>query len=147
MADNAAVNNFVFGDNAPTPAAEPVVEAVEPIIETVETVNDWVEPKLPELVEPIPQSGGSANVEAPAIAAPTKQNGLPSATAIAPQPSPSLISKLMQNTPEKEATVRLTVDLPKSTHTKLSVLCAHNGLKKAEVVRMLLDEALKDTNV
>jgi hypothetical protein len=57
------------------------------------------------------------------------------------------MSKLMQNSPEKEATVRLTVDLPKSTHTKLSVLCAHNGLKKAEVVRMLLDDALKDTNV
>jgi hypothetical protein len=154
MADNAAVNNFVFGDNAPTPAAEPVVKPVEPSVETVETVAEQVEPKLPELVEP--------SVEAPAIAAPTNPNGLPSvlsrsmpevssgsrdaAIAIAPQPSPSLISKLMQNTPEKEATVRLTVDLPKSTHTKLSILCAHNGLKKAEVVRMLLDEALKDTD-
>jgi hypothetical protein len=111
MGDNAAVNNFVYRDNAPTPVADPVAEPVEP------------------------------SVEAPAIAvaAPAKP--------IASQPSPSLMSKLMQNTPEKEATVRLTVDLPKSTHTKLSVLCAHNGLKKAEVVRMLLDEALKDTNV
>jgi hypothetical protein len=50
----------------------------------------------------------------------------------------------MQNTPEKEATVRLTVDLPKSTHTKLSILCAQKGMKKAEVVRMLLDETLKE---
>jgi hypothetical protein len=155
MADNAAVNNFVFGDNAPTPAAEPIVEAVEPIVEKVETVAKQVEPTRPERVE--------LSVEAPAIAAPTNPNGLPSvlsrsmpeetfgsraaATAIAPQPSPSLMSRLMQNTPEKEATVRLTVDLPKSTHTKLSILCAHNGLKKAEVVRMLLDEALKDTEV
>jgi hypothetical protein len=127
--DNAAVNNFVFGGNAPTPAAEPVVEPVEPIIETVETVAEQVEPTPPERFEP--------SVEAPAIAAPTNP--------IAPQPSPSLMSRLMQNTPEKEATVRLTVDLPKSTHTKLSILCAHHGLKKAEVVRMLLDEALKDT--
>ncbi|WP_309731952.1 hypothetical protein [Chamaesiphon sp. OTE_75_metabat_556] len=125
MGDNAAVNNFVYRDNAPTPVADPVAEPVEPIVETVETVNDWVEP----------------SVEAPAIAVAAPANP------IASQPTTSLMSKLMQNSPEKEATVRLTVDLPKSTHTKLSILCAHNGLKKAEVVRMLLDEALKDTNV
>jgi hypothetical protein len=53
MADNAAVNNFVFGDNAPTPAAEPVVEAVEPIVETVQTVAEQVEPTRPERVEPL----------------------------------------------------------------------------------------------
>jgi hypothetical protein len=121
MGDNAAVNNFVYRDNAVTSAAEPVVEAVEPIVETVETVADLPQP----------------SVEVPAIAAPAKP--------ISPQPTTNLMSRLMQNTPEKEATVRLTVDLPKSTHTKLSILCAHNGLKKAEVVRMLLDEALKDT--
>jgi hypothetical protein len=130
MADNAAVNNFVFGDNAPTPVAEPVVEAVEPIVETVQTVAEQVEPTRPERVEPL-------------VEAETTTTSNP----ISPQPTTSLMSRLMQNTPEKEATVRLTVDLPKSTHTKLSILCAHNGLKKAEVVRMLLDEALKDTNV
>jgi hypothetical protein len=119
--ENAAVNNFVFGGNAPTPAAEPNPKSVEPIVETVGTIADSTEP----------------SVEA-ATAITSKP--------ISPQPTTSLMSRLMQNTPEKEATVRLTVDLPKSTHTKLSVLCAHNGLKKAEVVRMLLDEALKDTN-
>lgn len=123
MADNAAVNSFVYRDNAPTPVADPVAEPVEPIVETVETVADSTEP----------------SVEAAATATTSKL--------ISPQPTTSFMSKLMQNSPEKEATVRLTVDLPKSTHTKLSVLCAHNGLKKAEVVRMLLDEALKDTNV
>jgi hypothetical protein len=130
MGDNAAVNNFVYRDNAPTPVADPVVEAVEPIVETVETVAEQVEPTRPERVEPI-------------VEAATATTSHP----ISPQPTTSLMSRLMQNTPEKEATVRLTVDLPKSTHTKLSILCAHNGLKKAEVVRMLLDEALKDTNV
>jgi hypothetical protein len=125
MGDNAAVNNFVYRDNAPTLVADPVAEPVEPSVETVETVEDSAEP----------------SVEAPAIAVAAPANP------IASQPTTSLISKLMQNSPEKEATVRLTVDLPKSTHTKLSVLCAHNGLKKAEVVRMLLDEALKDTKV
>jgi hypothetical protein len=115
-------NNFVYGDNAPIPAAEPIAEQVEPIVETVETVADSTEPI----------------VAAVAIAVASKP--------ISPQPTTSLMSRLMQNTPEKEATVRLTVDLPKSTHTKLSILCAQNGLKKAEVVRMLLDDALKDTS-
>jgi hypothetical protein len=115
-------NNFVYGDNAPIPTAEPVEERIEPIVETVQTVADSTEPI----------------VAAVAIAVASKP--------ISPQPTTSLMSRLMQNTPEKEATVRLTVDLPKSTHTKLSILCAQNGLKKAEVVRMLLDDALKDTN-
>jgi hypothetical protein len=115
-------NNFVYGDKAPIPAAEPVAERIESIVETVQTVADSTEPI----------------VAAVAIAVASKP--------ISPQPTTSLMSRLMQNTPEKEATVRLTVDLPKSTHTKLSILCAQNGLKKAEVVRMLLDDALKDTN-
>jgi hypothetical protein len=115
-------NNFVYGDKAPIPAAEPVEERIESIVETVQTVADSTEPI----------------VAAVAIAVASKP--------ISPQPTTSLMSRLMQNTPEKEATVRLTVDLPKSTHTKLSILCAQNGLKKAEVVRMLLDDALKDTN-
>jgi hypothetical protein len=115
-------NNFVYGDKAPISAAETVVERIEPIVETVQTVADSTEPI----------------VAAVAIAVASKP--------ISPQPTTSLMSRLMQNTPDKEATVRLTVDLPKSTHTKLSILCAQNGLKKAEVVRMLLDDALKDTN-
>jgi hypothetical protein len=65
---------------------------------------------------------------------------------VSPQQTTSLMSRLMQNTPEKEPTVRLTVDLPQSTHKKLSILCANTGMKKVEVVRMLLDDALKDTN-
>jgi hypothetical protein len=119
---NQKTFNFVYGDKAPISAAEPVEERIEPIVETVPTVADSTEPI----------------VAAVAIAVASKP--------ISPQPTTSLMSRLMQNTPEKEATVRLTVDLPKSTHTKLSILCAQNGLKKAEVVRMLLDDALKDTN-
>ena len=115
-------NNFVYGDKAPLPAAEPIVEQVEPIVKTVETVVYRVEPI----------------VKAAAIAEPS--------TPISPQPTTSLMSRLMQNTPEKEPTVRLTVDLPQSTHKKLSILCANTGMKKVEVVRMLLDDALKDTN-
>jgi hypothetical protein len=55
----------------------------------------------------------------------------------------NLMSRLMA-TPEKEATVRITVDLPKSMHQKLSMLSARTGKKKAEIVRMLLDDVLDD---
>jgi hypothetical protein len=115
-------NNFVYGDNASLPVVEPIVEQIEPIVKTVETVVEQVEPMV--------------------TAVATEETSTP----IAPQPTTSLMSRLMQNTPEKEPTVRLTVDLPQSTHKKLSILCANTGMKKVEVVRMLLDDALKDTN-
>ena len=115
-------NNFVYGDKDPLPAAEPIVEQVEPIVKTVETVVYQVEP----IVKAAARSETS--------------------TPISLQPTTSLMSRLMQNTPEKEPTVRLTVDLPQSIHKKLSILCANTGMKKVEVVRMLLNDALKDTN-
>lgn len=56
---------------------------------------------------------------------------------------PSLMSQLQPEKP-KEATIRLTVDLPESMHQKLSMLAARTRRKKAEIVRYLLDEAFKD---
>lgn len=56
----------------------------------------------------------------------------------------TLIDKF-QTTP-KEATIRFTVDLPASMHRKLSILSAKTGKKKAEIVRMLLNEALNAVN-
>jgi hypothetical protein len=62
-----------------------------------------------------------------------------------PQPAKfNLMSELQQ--PSKEPTIRLTVDLPQSTHRKLSVLAAKTSRKKVEIVRLLLDEALKDVD-
>lgn len=58
-------------------------------------------------------------------------------------PSPSRLMDKFQ-VPPKEATVRFTVDLPMSMHRKLSLLAARTGKKKAEIVRVLLDETLKD---
>lgn len=55
---------------------------------------------------------------------------------------PGLAEKL--SAPSKEATVRFTVDLSVSMHRKLSVLAAKLGKKKAEIVRILLAEALED---
>jgi hypothetical protein len=54
----------------------------------------------------------------------------------------SLMEKLQIEA--KEATTRFTVDLPNTMHRKLSLLAVRTGRKKAEIVRMLLDEALKD---
>ena len=75
-------------------------------------------------------------------------------TPLEPPPEPpSLLEEKTPNdstlmdkfqTPPKEATVRLTVDLSASMHRKLSLLAARTGKKKAEIVRVLLDEALED---
>lgn len=56
--------------------------------------------------------------------------------------SSRLMDKLQ--TPPKEAKVRLTVDLPESMHRKMSILAARTGKNKAEIMRVLLDETLKD---
>ncbi len=40
---------------------------------------------------------------------------------LSPQPTTSLMSRLMQNTPAKEPTVRLTVDLPLKFSDILSI--------------------------
>ena len=83
------------------------------------------------------------------ISAPTTGLSLPEASAIiptitpSPQPKSSIMSQLQQ-VPPKEATVRLTVDLTESMHRKLSMMAARTGRKKAEIVRLLLDEALQE---
>lgn len=61
-----------------------------------------------------------------------------------PQKKGSVMSQLLESATEREATIRLTVDMPQSLHTKLSMLCARTGRKKADVVRLLLNEALQD---
>ena len=62
-------------------------------------------------------------------------------------PKKSRIMDKLMDSPEKEPTVRFTVDLAESMHRKLSILAAKTGKKKAEIVRMLLDEALEDVEV
>jgi hypothetical protein len=59
---------------------------------------------------------------------------------VKPSKETDLMSKLQ--TPAKEPTVRFTVDLSESMHRKLTMLAAKTGRKKADIVRLLLDEAL-----
>jgi hypothetical protein len=70
------------------------------------------------------------------------------ATPQTPTTSTPLRSALMDKliTPEKEATVRITVDLPKSMHKSLSILAATTGRKKADIIRTLLIEVLPADN-
>ena len=55
---------------------------------------------------------------------------------------PSLMSK--RQAPDKEATVRFTVDMSETLHRKLSMLAAKTGRKKVDIVRMLLEDGLKE---
>lgn len=54
----------------------------------------------------------------------------------------SLMDKLQAET--KEPTKRFTIDLAESLHRKLSLLSARSGRSKADIVRMLLEDALQD---
>lgn len=77
---------------------------------------------------------------------PTEQPSPSDSESVAPKtPNSSTLIDRFQ-TPPKEATIRFTVDLPASMHRKLSILAARTGKKKAEIVRVLLDEALKDVD-
>jgi macrodomain Ter protein organizer (MatP/YcbG family) len=53
----------------------------------------------------------------------------------------SLIERLQIK--PKEGTKRFTIDLRESVHRKLSILAAKTGRTKADIVRMLLDDALE----
>ena len=58
----------------------------------------------------------------------------------------SLMSRLLETSEPKEATKRFTVDLPETMHRKLSILAAKTGRKKADIIKTLLEDLLKDLN-
>lgn len=114
--DDALAREFVYGESA--------LRESLPNQETVDSDSQSETQPTPEQ-EPIPQST------------------LPVSPISAPQPAKfNLMSQLQQ--PSKEPTIRLTVDLPESMHRKLSMLAAKTSRKKVEIVRLLLDEALKE---
>lgn len=125
--DDALAHEFVYGESAlregfPPQATVNPEGSLNQETANSETQND-TQPILEQ--EPVPQSI------------------LPVSPISAPQPAKfNLMSQLQQ--PSKEPTIRLTVDLPESMHRKLSVLAAKTSRKKVEIVRLLLDEALKD---
>ena len=102
-------------------------------------------PTAPELVLPAPTPAASLTPEAalPVATPPQPAVSAPEPVSIQSK-EPSLMSKLQA--PDKEATVRFTVDMSESLHRKLSMLAAKTGRKKVDIVRMLLEEGLKEVD-
>ena len=125
----SAMEEFVFGtqetasptppelvSSAPTPTASLTPEAALPVTTPPEAALPIAQPPQPEVSAPEPVSIQSKE--------------------------PSLMSKLQA--PDKEATVRFTVDMSETLHRKLSMLAARTGRKKVDIVRMLLEDGLKE---
>jgi hypothetical protein len=90
--------------------------------------------------EPIAEHEVRRSLAAPQ---PVKENPEPPPTSPSqPSKESSLMEKLQLE--PKEVTKRFTVDLPETMHRKLSILSAKTGRTKADIVRMLLEETLKD---
>jgi len=123
-----------------TKKCKPLGNAME---EFVFGTKEAASPTPPELVSPVPTLAASLTPEA---ALPIAKPPQPEASA--PEPArvqskePSLMSKL--RAPDKEAMVRFTVDMSESLHRKLSMLATKTGRKKVDIVRMLLEDGLKE---
>jgi hypothetical protein len=117
--DDALAQQFIYGGRPPGTEKEP-------------TPEDTPSESFPE--QPSLSDSKSVAVQSPADA--------PSGVKEKPPLKLRLMGKFQ--TPPKEATIRFTVDLPQSMHRRLSLLAARTGKPKAEIVRMLLDEALED---
>jgi hypothetical protein len=132
-----------------TKKRKPLGSAME---EFVFGTKEAAPPSTPDVVSPAPQASQAAEIP------PTPRKAeaaLPVATppqpeASAPEPvrvqskESSLMSKLQA--PDKEPMVRFTVDMSETLHRKLSMLAAKTGRKKVDIVRMLLEDGLKEVD-
>ena len=118
----SAMEEFVFGDR------EATLIPTEP--EVVLSAATPTASQTPEKVEA-------------ALSAPTAP---PEASAAEPIPVQSKETSLTHRlqAPDKEATVRFTVDMSETLHRKLSMLAARTGRKKVDIVRVLLEDGLKE---
>ena len=89
--------------------------------------------------EPTPENTNSELSEEPNL---PKKKARAVASTTKKLPKSRLIDKL--NLQPKEASIRFTIDLSESLHQRLSLLAATTGMKKAEIVRLLLSDALED---
>ena len=98
----------------------------------------------PEVVPPAATASLTPETLKAALPAPTaSESEAPAPEFIAVQSKEgSLTHRLLA--PDKEATVRFTVDMSESLHRKLSMLAAKTRRKKVDIVRMLLEDGLKE---
>ena len=99
--------------------------------------GDKPETKETPTPEVEPEEVTAAEEESPPIAPMEKEK--PSDK---PNKELSLMDKLQVEA--KEGTKRFTIDLRESVHRKLSILAAKTGRSKADIIRMVLDDVLKD---
>jgi hypothetical protein len=127
-----AIEEFVFGTKEKEAASLPTPDVVSPAPKpTVSLTPEAALPATPPQPEAVLLT---ATPPQPAVSAPEPVS--------IQSKELSLMSKLQA--PDKEATVRFTVDMSESLHRKLSMLAARTGRKKVDIVRMLLEEGLKE---
>ncbi len=120
--DDALAQEFVYGENG----ASNQPSSIKP--ETIEETQ-------PEVVEESKKT--QQGVTSPSLPLTQEKQTKKKKSKL------SIMDKL-QPVQQREATKRFTVDLPDSMHRKLSILAAKTGRTKADIVRVLLDDVLKD---
>ena len=125
----SAMEEFVFGTKEKEAAPPPTPDVVSPAPPASQAAEIPQTPITPEATLP--------------VAKPPQVEASTSEPVRIQSKGPSLMSKLQ--VPDKEATVRFTVDMSESLHHKLSML-AKTGRKKVDIVRMLLEDGLKETD-
>ena len=135
----SAMEEFVFGTKEAVPAPTPPEEVVSP------APTPTASPLIPFALLPASTPPTPPTLEAafPTATPPHPEVSVPDPVPIQSK-EPSLMSKLQA--PDKEATVRFTVDMSESLHRKLSMLAAKTGRKKVDIVRMLLEDGLKEVD-
>ena len=110
-----------------TKKRKPLDSAME---EFVFGTNEVASPPTPEAVSPTPTPTASLTPEiALPVATPPQPEALTPEAVPIQSKEPSLMSKLQA--PDKEATVRFTVDLSETLHRKLSMLAACDGAQES----------------
>ena len=125
-----AMEEFVFGTKETASPTPPEIVSSAPTPTASLTPETALPATTPEIALP--------------VARPPQPEASPSETVRIQSNEPSLMSKLQA--PDKEATVRFTVDMSETLHRKLSMLAARTGRKKVDIVRMLLEDGLKEVD-
>src|SRR4028118_863235 len=130
----SVIEEFVFGTKEALPAPTPPFVVLPA---STATASVTPETALPTVTPPPPEAA------LPTVTPPQSPVSAPEPVSIQSKEL-SLMSKLQ--VPDKEATVRFTVDMSETLHRKLSMLAANTGRKKVDIVRMLLEDGLKEVD-
>jgi hypothetical protein len=126
--DDALAEEFVYGEGSRSPEQTAQEAEQSPVSEESEPIPN------PEFrIQNVSPDSKTIPIQNPKSKIPNRE---------VPNKKLSLMEKLQVE--PKEVTKRFTVDLPESMHRKLSILAARTGRTKADIVRLLLQDALQD---